>query len=121
MTEPPLLAEEKLTRFALQGVVRIAILNMLRQKEMSGYSILKKLKELTGIHYHSGVIYPILYELEEIGLITSSWRSKGGRRLRIYKLTVHGTEILEKLKVKLHKTLSSLLEDLLRSELEGKG
>ncbi|RLE48439.1 MAG: hypothetical protein DRJ31_07245 [Candidatus Methanomethylicota archaeon] len=82
----------------MKGLVRFAILSLLEKREMTGYSILKNLRSLTGLNLHAGSVYPLLYSLEKSGLLTSFSIEKGRRRLRYYKLSEAGRELLGKTK-----------------------
>ena len=82
--------KDGLIRATANGLLRLMILWILNKKEHSGYSIMKEIQRITGIKYHSGVIYPLLYSLEIEGLIAGKWRTSGRRNIKDYRLTSEG-------------------------------
>lgn len=80
---------------------------------MSGYSVSRELERLTGWSFHSGVVYPLLYELEENGLIRGKWTRKGRRRIKYYSTTKSGIELLNRIKGYLEAPLKDVLKDLI--------
>lgn len=59
---------------------------------LHGYALIERLRAASGgyFDYPEGSIYPALHELERGGLVSSSWRTDGGRRRRLYALTERG-------------------------------
>lgn len=73
------------------------ILALLDERRMHGYDIAKSMAERSGgvLEYHVASLYPVLYKLEERGLIQGRWLEKAGeRRRRFYKPTVKGKKML---------------------------
>ena len=80
----------------IRGMMDTIILWLLFKKPMHGYEILTKIKELTGIKFSSGSIYPLLYKLEKLGLIKGYWKKVSERqRIRLYKVTKKGMIVLK--------------------------
>lgn len=84
-------------RFAQQlkkGVLEMLVLNLICTQPTYGYELLSRLKE----HSHGlfslkeGTLYPILYRLEDDGLIHARWSQGEGRTApkKIYKATEAG-------------------------------
>lgn len=71
------------------------------------------MQRLTGQRFTVGVIYPILYELEEKGFITGRWQEKGRKRIKYYSITEEGTKILESLRENLEGPIKGVLRHLL--------
>lgn len=66
------------------------------QKEMYGYEITQRVKELTAGEFKitEGALYPALHRLEAKGLLETSSRSIGNRIRKYYRLTESGeTEV----------------------------
>lgn len=106
--------EEDLVKATLRGFSRCIILWLVGQKPRSGYEIVKEMKGLTGQRFHSGVVYPLLYELEERKFIVGRWVTKGRRRIKYYSITDKGKELLNHLRGLFEKPVREVLKDLLR-------
>ncbi|MEA2090347.1 MAG: PadR family transcriptional regulator [Thermoproteota archaeon] len=105
--------ERDLIRVTVRGVSRAIILWLVSQKPASGYRIMKEMKRLTGQNLHSGIVYPLLYELEEKGLIIGEWVQKGRRRIKYYSITRKGTKLLNRLRKLLEMPVKGALKDLM--------
>jgi DNA-binding PadR family transcriptional regulator len=99
----------------MRGFRRIIILWLINQKPMSGYGIIKELGRLTGQKYTSGVVYPILYELEEKKLIVGKWMQKGRRQIKYYSATKKGIEFLELTRELFEMPVKEVLKDFITS------
>ena len=69
------------------------ILAILTQNDSYGYTILKRVQELSGGHmaWTDGMLYPVLHRLERTGLIQARWQvAETGRRRRYYGITRQG-------------------------------
>ena len=108
--------ERELIKAIVRGMRRSIILWLVNQKPMSGYSIVKEMKRLTGQNIHSGMVYPLLYELEENGLIAGKWSQKGRRRIKHYTITEKGKELLNKIKELFEMPIKEVLKDLIGEE-----
>jgi DNA-binding PadR family transcriptional regulator len=80
-------------RFFGRGDVKYALLELLRERPMHGYEMMKALEERSGGFYvaSAGTIYPTLQMLEDRGLITSN--QVEGKK--IYSITDVGRAFLE--------------------------
>jgi len=105
--------ESELVKSAFRGFSRVIILWLLSQKPLSGYSVTKELKKLTGWSFHSGVVYPLLYELEENRLIVGKWVKKGKRRIKYYSATKSGLIVLDRIRELLKKPVKEVLKDFI--------
>lgn len=103
--------EKDLVKATIRGFSRVVILWLVSRKPMSGYSISKELKRLTGWSFHSGVVYPLLYELEENKLVNGKWMQKGRRRIKYYSATKHGVELLNRVRKLLEMPVKEILKD----------
>jgi len=106
-------AEEKLVRTTVKGLSRVIILWLVSQKKMSGYAIIKEIYRLTDFKFTSGIIYPLLYELEEKDLIRGEWVKKGRRNIKYYSITEKGENVLNRLRELFDKPLRQVIESLL--------
>ncbi|WKB36063.1 PadR family transcriptional regulator [Terrilactibacillus sp. S3-3] len=74
------------------------ILAILKQDDSYGYSIIKRVRELSGgeMVWSEGMLYPVLHRLEEQELIESYWKkSDTGRRRKYYKIKEDGLKELD--------------------------
>ncbi|MEM2780409.1 MAG: PadR family transcriptional regulator [Candidatus Bathyarchaeia archaeon] len=105
--------EKDLVRAMVRGFSRVLILWLLSRTPMSGYNISRELRRLTGWSFHPGTVYPLLYELEENGLIKGRWTRRGRRRIKYYTTTEDGVKLLSRVKELLETPLKGVLRDLL--------
>ena len=88
---------EDVTRWTQQirkGSTRLAILQLVSEKERYGYEIVTSIRERTGgvLEVAEGNVYPALHALEAEGHITSAWREvePGVPPRKYYRLTPQG-------------------------------
>jgi PadR family transcriptional regulator PadR len=105
--------ERELIRTTVTSFSRGIILWLVNQNPMSGYGIVKELERLTGQHLTSGIIYPLLYELEKEGFIAGEWTQKGRRRTKYYSITQSGTELLNRLRELFEMPVREALKDFI--------
>ncbi|MCK4885724.1 PadR family transcriptional regulator, partial [Candidatus Bathyarchaeota archaeon] len=73
----------------------ILILRLIQTEPMWGYKIIKKSKKLFGIQLGHGKLYPLLNSLNNEGFLASKKTIKGGRTLKVYKITPKGKQFVE--------------------------
>lgn len=75
-----------------------AMLVILKQQPMHGYSLIEKLSEL-GLDvsfFHPSVLYRVLRTMELQGLVSSNWDIQGtGPARRVYSITQTGEDFLK--------------------------
>ena len=74
------------------------VLAILKEKDNYGYSIIKRVKELSlnEMIWTEGMLYPVLHRLEDQEHIESYWKtSETGRKRKYYRITDKGREELE--------------------------
>ena len=59
--------------------------------------MLKEMQRITEQKFHPGIVYPLLYELEDELFITGEWVQKSKRRIKSYTITKKGIELLNRL------------------------
>lgn len=86
-------------RFAQQlkkGVLEMLVLSLICDRPAYGYELLTQLKERSdgSLILKEGTLYPILYRLEDDGLICAKWSQGQGRVApkKIYEVTDSGRE-----------------------------
>jgi PadR family transcriptional regulator PadR len=81
-----------------KGSAELLVLTLLEARPRHGYDIGKLIEERTKgqIRFRIGSLYPILFRLEDRGLIAGRWLEKPGeRRRRLYRLTPAGRKCLK--------------------------
>lgn len=87
----------RLERELMRGAGPIAVMQLLADGEMYGYQIVEALAARSGGVFELGqsTLYPMLYNLESKGLVSSRQKEgANGRMRRYYKLTVAGKKKL---------------------------
>ena len=81
---------------ALRGHLELLLLAALARTEQHGYALIEWLRTQSAgaLDLGEGSVYPALRRLEAARCVTSSWRTDGGRRKRVYRLTTGGEERL---------------------------
>ena len=80
-----------------KGSAELLILSLLEDQPRHGYDIGKLIERLSGgmLRFHIASLYPLLYRLENRGLIHGRWVEKPNqRRRRYYRLTTPGQKTL---------------------------
>ncbi|MFQ5527708.1 MAG: PadR family transcriptional regulator [Thermoanaerobaculia bacterium] len=87
----------KLERELKRGTLELLLLRILADEPTYGYELLSRLAARTGGGFglKEGTLYPVLYRLEDAGLVEPKWeqpdRSSGrGVPRKVYKLTEAG-------------------------------
>jgi formylmethanofuran dehydrogenase subunit E len=75
----------------LQGLLKMWMLKISSEKDVSGYEIMKKVYELTGKKPSAGSVYPLLKSMRNEGWITGK---KQGLKT-VYQITDSGKKVLE--------------------------
>lgn len=81
-----------------KGSAELLVLTSLEARPRHGYDIGKLIEERSNgqIRFRIGSLYPILFRLEDRGLIAGRWMEKPGeRRRRCYRLTPEGRKFLK--------------------------
>ena len=80
-----------------KGSAELLILSLLEQQPRHGYDICKLITARSGgaLRFHVTTLYPLLYRLENRGLVEGRWIEKPEqRRRRYYSLTREGRKVL---------------------------
>ncbi len=81
-----------------KGSAELLVLTLLESRPRHGYDIGKLIETRSQgqIRFRIGSLYPILFRLEDRGLIAGRWLEKEGeRRRRCYRLTPAGRKFLQ--------------------------
>ena len=80
-----------------KGTAELLVLAQLEQGPRHGYEIARRIEIRSGgiVSFNVASLYPVLYRLENRGLISGRWVEKAGqRRRRYYQLTAAGRKTL---------------------------
>ena len=92
--------EDKFSQQLKKGVLEMLVLKLICQEPTYGYELLFRLKDRSSGRFalKEGTLYPILYRLEDEGMIRSRWSQGQGRVApkKIYEATEAG--ILENIR-----------------------
>ena len=81
-----------------KGSAELLILTLVEHRARHGYEISKLIEERSDgmLKFNVASFYPLLYRLEERGLIAGRWVEKAGqRRRRFYRITAQGRDALK--------------------------
>ena len=87
----------RVERELMRGAGPFAVLKLLKRREMYGYELVEALSEHTEgvLAMGQSTLYPMLYNLEAKGHISSCWRqADSGRQRKYYALTRQGRQRL---------------------------
>ena len=73
--------EDRLIQQLKKGVLEMLVLELICKKPTYGYELMTELKKHSSDLFtlREGTLYPILYRLEDDGMITASWSHGAGR------------------------------------------
>ena len=87
---------ERWTQQIRKGSTRLAILQLVSERERYGYEIITAIRDRTkgALEVAEGNVYPALHGLESEGYITSTWREvePGVPPRKYYRITARGRE-----------------------------
>lgn len=85
-----------------KGILEMLVLKLISQKTAYGYDLILRLKDIGGglFDLKEGTLYPVLYRLEDEGLIASRKEAaqSGGREKKLYDITDEGLKVVQGLK-----------------------
>ena len=94
----PYIAPKVFDRELKKGSAELLILSLIEFRPRHGYEISKLIDARSGgvLRFNVASFYPLLYRLENRGLIEGRWVEKAGqRRRRYYRLTTAGKKMLK--------------------------
>lgn len=84
-----------------KGVLEMLVLSLLCQEPKYGYQIIQEMREKSEDTFilKDGTLYPILYRLEDDGLVISEWSQAVGKNVprKYYRITDTGRRTLEEI------------------------
>ena len=96
--------EDRFQQQLKKGILELLVLGLICEKATYGYELMTHLKERSGGSFvlKEGTLYPILYRLEDEGLIVSAWSQGEGKNMpkKMYHATETGQqELLRRLSI----------------------
>lgn len=90
----------KVNKELLKGSTTMLILELLKNENMYGYQMIKKLREKSKdvFELKEGTLYPILHGLENENLIISYWDETTAKKRKYYAITEKGKKQLKEKK-----------------------
>ena len=86
--------EGRIERQLKKGALELMVLRLLAERPGYGYELLTELRRRSGGYFslREGTLYPILYRLEDDGLLRSGWSAGEGRSApkKTYEITQKG-------------------------------
>ncbi|MBP3684720.1 MAG: PadR family transcriptional regulator [Oscillospiraceae bacterium] len=86
--------DDRFSQQLKKGVLEMLVLKLICESSTYGYELLNqlKMKSAEWFHLKEGTLYPILYRLEDDGLISSQWSQGQGRTApkKLYEATEQG-------------------------------
>lgn len=82
----------RVERELMRGAGPLAVLKLLERGEMYGYELVEALDRRSEgvLAMGQSTLYPLLYNLESKGFVTSEWKDGAPRRRKYYALTSKG-------------------------------
>jgi PadR family transcriptional regulator PadR len=80
-----------------KGILEIVILKLISEKEMYGYELASELNRRSeSFSITEGTLYPILYRLEDDGLMETRWEQSAsrGQPKKYYSVTEKGKQVM---------------------------
>lgn len=93
--------QNRLIRQFKKGALELAVLKLLSEQEMYGYQMLNTLAKIGDeFAMREGTLYPILYRLEDDGLVQTRWEQATERGVprKFYFITPQGKAALDVLR-----------------------
>ncbi len=110
--------ESSIGRELKRGTLEMIILRLLAGGEMYGYQLVSTLEKKIGPQFQikEGTLYPVLYRLEDAGLVEARWETlERGVPRKYYRLTEAGAGQLQAL-VDEWRAYTALVDHLLERE-----
>lgn len=87
----------KINKELIRGSTTMLVLNLLNEKNMYGYEMIRDLKEKSEnvFELKEGTLYPILHSLEQNQYITSYWDESTAKKRKYYAITEKGKKQLK--------------------------
>lgn len=113
--------EDRFLQQLKKGILEMLVLKAIQRGPTYGYELLGRLKNSSNELFvlKEGTLYPILYRLEDDGMICSSWSQGEGRSApkKIYTITPDGQQELQR-RIKIWGEFSSKVDDMIKEQAD---
>lgn len=103
------MADDVLRHLSL-GFIRLHVLYHAAKEPICGVELMEELRH-HGYDVGPGTIYPMLHQLEEAGILTSTEQLVSGKRRKNFRATAAGRKLLNQARTKLRELASEVLDD----------
>ena len=101
IAEMKVIMNDKYERQMKKGVLDMLVLRLLKSEAKYGYQIIQEMREKSEEIFllKDGTLYPILYRLEDDGLVVSKWSGAVGKQVprKYYEITKEGKRTLDEI------------------------
>ncbi len=101
IAEMKVIMNDKYERQMKKGVLDMLVLRLLKSEAKYGYQIIQEMREKSEEIFllKDGTLYPILYRLEDDGLVVSKWSEAVGKQVprKYYEITREGKRTLDEI------------------------
>jgi len=87
--------EEEMKRRFVKNFLDLILLQLIRNKPVWGYRIIKRTQQQYGVKLRHGALYPLLNALETAGFLQSRKALVKGRMRKIYEITPKGKQLID--------------------------
>lgn len=95
----------------VKDTLDLIILEVLNSAAHNGSDIMKEVRARTGLNVGPSTVYPLLYSMEQNGLVSGAWVS-ARRKMRLYSITEEGRLFRELVFKSLIGLLNATFEDM---------
>jgi len=111
--------EDRFLQQLKKGALEMLVLHAICKKPTYGYELITELKQRSGELFalKEGTLYPILYRLEDEGMIVSSWSQGQGKTApkKIYSATEKGRQESAR-RLEVWRTFSGSVDEIIRED-----
>lgn len=95
----------------VKGTMTILVLSALVEQPMHGYRLVRELEQKAQglLSFKEGTVYPLLYSLEDRGLVEATWETGAtGRQRKVYRVTQAGEKRLGRRLEEWHRLIRAM-------------
>ena len=111
--------KEKYEKQMKKGVLDMLVLKLLTDSPKYGYQIIQEMRDQSDGAFllKDGTLYPVLYRLEDDGLVKSRWSEAAGKQIprKYYEITPDGKDALSDMQ-EVWEKISAGIGRMLRSD-----
>jgi DNA-binding PadR family transcriptional regulator len=97
-------------RHLFLGFIRLHVLYHADKEPICGVELMEELRN-HGYQVGPGTMYPMLNQMQTVGILISTEEVVGGKRRKNFRATAAGRKLLKKARAKLREFASEVLDD----------